>query len=188
MLQQGRGLSALASGLLFLPLTGLIAIGTVCAAPLAQRIGRPRRPGHRPGCPGRHAPRGGVGQHLIRALAPGACPCSRRIQLGTTRAHHDLAVYRRRRIRPDGAASAAFNTSRQVGSAIGIAIFGPLLGATHNLRDGFITCVVVASAATAAALLLTALARSATAPARTDSLKCLRDAQPRPQTHLASCR
>jgi DHA2 family methylenomycin A resistance protein-like MFS transporter len=41
MLQQGRGLSALVSGLLFLPLTGLISIGAVCAAPLAQRIGRP---------------------------------------------------------------------------------------------------------------------------------------------------
>jgi DHA2 family methylenomycin A resistance protein-like MFS transporter len=39
-LQQGRGLSALVSGLLFLPLTGLISIGTVCAAPLAHRIGR----------------------------------------------------------------------------------------------------------------------------------------------------
>ena len=58
-----------------------------------------------------------------------------------------------------GAASAAFNTSRQVGAAIGIATFGPLLGATHNLREGFITCVVVGSAATAAALLLTALTR-----------------------------
>ncbi len=59
-----------------------------------------------------------------------------------------------------GAASAVFNTSRQLGSAIGIATFGPLLGATHNLRDGFVTCVVVASAATAAALPLTALARA----------------------------
>ncbi len=41
MLQQGRGLGALVSGLLLLPLTGLISIGSICAAPLAQRIGRP---------------------------------------------------------------------------------------------------------------------------------------------------
>ncbi|MGW5366096.1 hypothetical protein [Actinopolymorpha pittospori] len=53
--------------------------------------------------------------------------------------------------------SAAFNTSRQIGAAIGVATFGPLLGATHNLSDGFVTCVVVGAAATAVTLLLTAL-------------------------------
>jgi MFS family permease len=36
-----------------------------------------------------------------------------------------------------------------------LATFGPLLGAVHNLRDGFISCVIVASAASGAALLLT---------------------------------
>lgn len=41
MLQQGRGLSVLVSGFLFLPLTGLISIGSICAAPLARRIGGP---------------------------------------------------------------------------------------------------------------------------------------------------
>lgn len=40
MLQQGRGLSAIVSGLLFLPLTGLISIGGIYAAKLAHRIGR----------------------------------------------------------------------------------------------------------------------------------------------------
>jgi MFS transporter, DHA2 family, methylenomycin A resistance protein len=62
-----------------------------------------------------------------------------------------------------GAASAVFNTSRQVGAAIGIATFGPLLGTAHDLRNGFIACVVVGAAATAVALVLTALARPATA-------------------------
>jgi MFS transporter, DHA2 family, methylenomycin A resistance protein len=65
-----------------------------------------------------------------------------------------------------GAASAAFNTSRQVGAAIGVATFGPLLGATHDLGDGFVTCLVVGAAATAAALLLTALTRPAAAAVR----------------------
>jgi len=56
-----------------------------------------------------------------------------------------------------GAASAVFNTSRQVGAAIGIATFGPLLGSAGGLRDGFVTCLIVAAAATAAALALTSL-------------------------------
>jgi DHA2 family methylenomycin A resistance protein-like MFS transporter len=64
-----------------------------------------------------------------------------------------------------GAASAVFNTSRQIGAAIGVAAFGPLLGATHNLSEGFIVCVVVGAAATAVALLLTALTRRATVAA-----------------------
>ena len=41
MLQQGRGLSALVTGLLFLPLTGLISIANICSAPLTRRFGRP---------------------------------------------------------------------------------------------------------------------------------------------------
>jgi DHA2 family methylenomycin A resistance protein-like MFS transporter len=57
-----------------------------------------------------------------------------------------------------GAASAAFNTSRQIGGAIGVATFGPLLGTAHNLDTGFITCVIVASASSTLALLVTALA------------------------------
>src|SRR3954469_13978875 len=39
-LQQGRDLGTLASGLLFLPLTGAIPIATLCAAPLARRFDR----------------------------------------------------------------------------------------------------------------------------------------------------
>ena len=159
MLQQGRGLSALVSGLLFLPLTGLIALGSICSARLAQRVGR-------------SAVLGG-GQTvlaitfllvawastasalwpLMLALVPAGFSSGLLVPTMTSRS---IAA-----VQPalHGAASAAFNTSRQVGAAIGIATFGPLLGATHNLRDGFITCVTVAAAATAFALLLTALSR-----------------------------
>ncbi|MET8276623.1 hypothetical protein [Streptomyces sp. NPDC005096] len=69
-----------------------------------------------------------------------------------------------------GAASAVFNTSRQIGAAIGVAAFGPLLGSTHNLRVGFITCVVVGAGATAVALLLAALTRPAAVAAPPGSL------------------
>jgi DHA2 family methylenomycin A resistance protein-like MFS transporter len=157
MLQQGRGLSALNSGLLFLPLTGLISPGTICAAPLAQRLGRPAVLG--------------IGQTilavsllgvawastanelwpLIVALAPAGFSSGLLVPTMTSQsiAAVEPALH--------GAASAVFNTSRQVGAAIGIATFGPLLGATHSLRNGFITCLVVGAAATAIALLLTAL-------------------------------
>jgi len=64
----------------------------------ADRTSRCPRP--RPGRPGRHAPRGGVGQHLLVALAAGAYPASRRVLLGVACAHHDLAVDRGRRARP----------------------------------------------------------------------------------------
>lgn len=170
MLQQGRGLSALVSGLLFLPLTGLISIGSICAAPLAQRIGRRAVLS--------------IGQAvltttllavawastssalwlLVLALVPAGFSSGLLVPTMTSQfiAAVEPAL--------GGAASAAFNTSRQIGAAIGIATFGPLLGATHNLRDGFITCAVVASAATATALLLTALAPPAVVAACTGSL------------------
>lgn len=155
MLQQGRGLSPMASGLLFLPLTGLISIGTLRAAPLAHRIGRPAVLG--------------IGQAilvitllvvawssttsalwpLVLALLPAGFFSG---LLVTTMTSQSIAA-----VQPalHGAASAVFNTSRQIGGAIGIATFGPLLGATGDLKEGFITCVIVASAATAVTLLLT---------------------------------
>jgi MFS transporter, DHA2 family, methylenomycin A resistance protein len=157
LLQQGRGLSAMVTGVMFLPLTALISIGNVCAAPLAQRIGRPAALG--------------IGQAVLAitllavawattssvlwllALALVPIGFSSGLMVPTMTSQAIAAV------EPalHGAASAAFNTSRQIGGAIGIATFGPLLGASHNLTDGFITCVLVGSAATAAALLLTAL-------------------------------
>ncbi|MBO0872886.1 MAG: MFS transporter [Pseudonocardia sp.] len=163
MLQQGRGLDALTSGLLFLPLTGLIAVGTLCAAPLAQRVGRRAVLG--------------TGQTvlavsllavawastssalwpLVLALVPAGLSAG---MLAPTMISQAIAA-----VEPalHGAASAAFNTSRQVGAAIGIATFGPLLGVTQNFRNGFIACVVVSAAATAAELALTSLVRPAPA-------------------------
>lgn len=152
-LQQGRGLSALVSGLLFLPLTGLISLGNVSAAPLTQRLGRPA------------VLAAGLAVltvallavawsstfsalwPLVLALLPVGFSSGALVPTMTSQA---IAA-----VEPalHGAASAAFNTSRQVGSALGIAAFGPLLGTTHDLADGFARCVVVASAAIAVALL-----------------------------------
>jgi len=157
MLQQGRGLSALATGLLFLPLTGLISLGSLCSAPLAQRFGR--------------AAALSVGQAvlaitllalawagtssalwpLVLALLPAGFSSGLLVPTMTSRsiAAVEPALH--------GAASAAFNTARQIGGAIGVAVFGSLLGTTHSFTTGFVTCVIVASAATTISLFLTAL-------------------------------
>jgi DHA2 family methylenomycin A resistance protein-like MFS transporter len=155
MLQQGRGLGALASGLLFLPLTGLISIGTLRAAPIAGRIGRPAVLGLSQAVLAvtllavAWASTSSALWPLVLALLPAGFFSGLLVPTMTSQsiAAVEPALH--------GAASAAFNTARQVGGAIGIATFGPLLGASHNLRDGFVTCVLVASGATAAALLLT---------------------------------
>ncbi|ONI79659.1 hypothetical protein ALI144C_23105 [Actinosynnema sp. ALI-1.44] len=162
MLQQGRGLGALASGLLFLPLTGLISLANVCAAPLAHRFGRPAVLG--------------IGQvllvvsllavawastadalwPLVVALIPVGFSSGLLVPTMTSQtiAAVEPALH--------GAASAVFNTSRQVGAAVGVATFGPLLGATHDLRGGFVTCLLVAAAAIVVTLLLTALTQRST--------------------------
>ncbi len=166
MLQQGRGLSALASGLMFLPLTGLISIGSICAAPLAQRAGRRAVLG--------------IGQAVLAAALVAAAWASTLSALWPLAAALVPAGFSSGLLVPTmtsqsiaavepalhGAASAAFNSSRQIGAAVGVAAFGPLLGAAHDLRAGFITCVAAGAAATTAALVLTALARPAAAPER----------------------
>lgn len=155
MLQQGRDLSAIASGLLFLPLTGLISLGSICAAALTGRAGRRAVL---------------VGGQLVLAAALVAVALTSTLSslwplaiallpagfsagvLVPTMTSQSLAAVP---TALHGAASAAFNASRQVGAAIGVAAFGPLLGSAGDLRDGFITCVLVAAVATAFALALT---------------------------------
>jgi DHA2 family methylenomycin A resistance protein-like MFS transporter len=55
-----------------------------------------------------------------------------------------------------GAASGAFNTSRQLGGAIGVALFGILLGAGGHLGTGFTECMVVSIICIAVSTVLTA--------------------------------
>ncbi|MFE1100701.1 MFS transporter [Nocardiopsis alba] len=157
MLQQGRGLDPLASGLLFLPLTGLIAVGNLSSASLTRRFG--------------HRGVLGAGQTLLiasllaTAWASGATslwPLALALLpvgfasglLVTTMATRSIST-----VEPalHGAATAAFNGSRQVGAAIGVAVFGPLLGVGAGLQDGFVLGVLVGSAAIGLCLLITAL-------------------------------
>ncbi len=160
MLQQGRDLSALASGLLFLPLTGVISIATMCAAPLARRFDR------RAVLTGAEA--GLTGSLLLLAWASTATPIwplalalvptgfSAGLLVPTLTSEAISAV----EPRLHGAASAAFNTARQVGGAVGVATLGPLLRTTGSLSDGFTLCLLVGAAAAATGLAVAARNRT----------------------------
>lgn len=166
MLQQARGLSPLASGLLFLPLTGLISVGTLCAAPLAQRLGRRTVLGLGQTALGvtflavAWASTAASLWPLVVALLPAGLFSG---VLVSTMTAQSIAV-----VEPGlhGAASSVFNTSRQVGSAIGVAVVGPLLGSAHDIGHGFISCLIVSAAATALTSALTVFARRVPARAQ----------------------
>ncbi len=173
MLQQGRGLSALVAGLLFLPLTGLISVGNLRASPLTRRLGRPALIGISQAVltvtllAVAWAASASSLWPLMLALVPVGFFSGLLVPAMTSQA---IAA-----VEPalHGAASAAFNTSRQIGGAIGIATFGPLLGTTHNLTAGFITCVLVTAAATALTLLLTLAVHARGHDARRRSSHCI---------------
>ncbi|MEV5968017.1 MFS transporter [Kribbella sp. NPDC051952] len=159
MLQQGRGFSALVSGLLFLPLTGLISLSNLCSAPLTRRFGRPviLSVGYAVFAIAllglAWAGTSTALWPLVLALIPAGFSSGLVVPTMTTQAIGAVEPTLH------GAASAAFNTSRQIGGAIGVATFGPLLGTSHNLTSGFVTCVLVAAGAAVLALLLTAVSR-----------------------------
>jgi DHA2 family methylenomycin A resistance protein-like MFS transporter len=159
MLQQERGLGALACGLMFLPLTALISLGNLCAAPLGQRVGR------RATLAGGQAALAGTLLAvawastadalwpLAVALVPVGLSAGLLVPTMTSQALDAVSA------RTHGAAAAVFNSVRQVGGAVGVAGFGPVLAHQSDLRDGFVACAVVAASATAVALALTAAMR-----------------------------
>jgi len=152
LLQQGRHLSALVTGLLFLPLTGLISIANIGSAPLALlALGQAVITVAMLGLA--WASTASAVWPMVLALVP--IGFSSGLLVPTMTAQSIAAV------EPalHGAASAAFNTSRQIGGAIGVATFGPLLGTAHDLGSGFVTCAIVAAAASLVGLAVTALGR-----------------------------
>jgi DHA2 family methylenomycin A resistance protein-like MFS transporter len=166
LLQQGRGLSAVTSGLLFLPLTGLISVGTLCAAPLARRWGRSMVLGAGQAALGvtflavAWASTSSSLGPLVLALFPAGLFAGVLVSTMTAQSIAGVGP------RLHGAASSVFNTSRQVGSAIGVAVVGPLLGTAHDLEHGFIDCLAVGAAAAALTRGLTVLARRVPADVR----------------------
>lgn len=156
LLQQAKGLSALATGLTFLSLTGLIAFANLFAPWLVHRLGV-RATLHL----GQVAFAAGLvataltavlGSRwpLVVALLPTGLGSGLMVPTMTARLIESAPAAL------SGAASAAFNTSRQFGSAIGVAIFGALMSASGGYAAGFRTSMIIALAAVVVSAVITA--------------------------------
>jgi DHA2 family methylenomycin A resistance protein-like MFS transporter len=154
--QRERGLTALRTGIALLPAVAVTMFASVLSGRLARRTGNRPLGGHRNaagrGRPGRLG-RGGPKPRLRRASGAGGCGGIWHIicLTGATTAVMSAA--------PDsysGTASGLFNTTRQIGSAVGVALGGSLLAASSSFATGLQTSMAIGAAAylTAAALAL----------------------------------
>ena len=157
-LQQLRGLSPVATGLVFLPMMLVGAILTPFSARLAERLGARLLIGGGLvlmtvglaflAVVGSWTPVWGLaGLMILVGLAgPLAIPPVTAVLLNSVPAHRA------------GTASGIFNTSRQVGGALAVAVFGALLAQpatfTQGLRTSLLLAAGVALAAAAASRLL----------------------------------
>ncbi|MFJ6850413.1 MFS transporter [Streptomyces sp. NPDC091271] len=155
-LQQERGQSALQAGVLFIPMTALVAVVNLASARLAARFG-PRVPmvaGQLVGTVGLLTlltVGGHTGMWVVAALM---VP----VGLGGALAVPALTAMLLDVVPPDraGTAGAVLNTARQVGGAIAVAVYGALLTGAHTFLAGMRWSVLLAAAglaATAAATL-----------------------------------
>lgn len=153
-LQEQRGLSSLATGMVFVPMTALSAVVAPIAARLAERFG-PRVPI----VGGMVLMSAGLG--CLSAL-PASAPvwllslvmipvgiCGPLAMAPTTAVLlHSVPAHR------SGIASGLFNTSRQIGGALAVAVFGALIadraGALHGLRVSMLIAAVATLTAAAA--------------------------------------
>ena len=158
LLQQVTGLSPLATGLTFVSLTGLIAVGNLLAPALVHR--------YRANAvlylgemlfaagviaAGITAPMA-TRWPLLLALAPAGFGGGLVVPTITARMLESAPL------RLAGSASAAFNTARQIGSAIGVAVFGALLSSGGDVIGAFRTCLIIAVAAVVVSVVLVATA------------------------------
>ncbi|MFJ9853772.1 MFS transporter [Streptomyces sp. NPDC101150] len=151
-LQQERGQSALHAGLMFIPMTALVAVVNLASAKLAERFG-PRVPmaaGQLLGTAGLVALTA-VGAHTdVWTVAALMVP----VGLGGALAVPALTAMLLDAVPADraGTASAVLNTGRQVGGAIAVAVFGALLAGADTFLAGMRWSMLLA----AAGLVLTA--------------------------------
>ena len=148
--QQQRGHSALATGLLFLPMTALVAVLSYLAARIASRFGRLV-----PIVAGQLSMTGGL---LVLALLPENAPV-RLVALvmifvggggGLTVPLIAALIFDTAPGRLAGTASGVLNTFRQMGGSLGVAVFGAVVDAsTHfasGLRINFVATAVLIGA------------------------------------------
>jgi MFS transporter, DHA2 family, methylenomycin A resistance protein len=155
LLQDVKGESTFHAGLSFLPLTGLIFVGNLIAARISRRtstnsvlyLGQALFAG---------------GLLLTIFTAPLAQPWPLAVSLlpmgfGAGLLVPTMTARMLESLPQDlaGAASGAFNTSRQLGGAIGVALFGTLLGSNTHLNTGFTACLIVSLVCMAVSTALT---------------------------------
>jgi DHA2 family methylenomycin A resistance protein-like MFS transporter len=142
LLQDVKGESALHAGLSFLPLTGLIFVGSL----IAPRISR-RTSTNNTLYLGQILFAGGLLLTIFTAplaqswplaisLLPMGFGSGLLVPTMTARMLESLPQ------ELTGAASGSFNTSRQLGGAIGVALFGTLLGSNSHTETGFTSCLI----------------------------------------------
>lgn len=162
-LQSDYGYSALKGGFAVLPMAVLVGVGAVSGGMLAAAVG-PRRPillGFT--CAGTGAILAAAGAVttspplIIAGLATiGMCclavPAMTAVALAAAPGQHA------------GLAGGSFNTSRQIGGAIGVALLGAVLNA-DGARMGFAVALSIAAAVCAVALLTTVKATARHRPA-----------------------
>jgi DHA2 family methylenomycin A resistance protein-like MFS transporter len=165
--QNGLGFGPLAAGLSFLPFTGLVAAGNLTAPRVAERWGRRRVLL--------------IGQGLVAgslllvaasslvesvesvplalvSLLPGGFGSGLLVPSMTSQA---LSIVPPRN---HGSATAGFNTFRQLGGAVGVALFGPLVAGVADVRSGFVICLIIGAGAMALSIVLSIVTQR---PART---------------------
>jgi EmrB/QacA subfamily drug resistance transporter len=167
-LQQSRGLSAFQTGLVFLPMMLIGAAVTPFSAQIAERVGV------------RRVIRAGLvlmtgGLVVLATLAATTRPAAVALLMLPVGLAGPLVMppvtAALLNSVPDsvaGTASGVFNTSRQLGGALAIAVFGALLARPAGLAAGLRLCLLVAAAV---ALCAAAASRvlSASTPSRTRS-------------------
>ncbi|MGI5328272.1 MFS transporter [Actinomadura nitritigenes] len=165
LLQDVKGEPPLVAGLSFLPFTGLIALGNLVTPSLLVRFGTTAAL-----LAGELLFGGAVAAILVVGPLPQEWPMLLAMTPAGLGAGIVVAAMTTRLVESvpaalTGAATAAFNTGRQVGSSAGVAVFGPLL-AGAAFATGFRISLGLAVAAVAATVPITLALRNDTAPAR----------------------
>lgn len=141
--QQMRGLTPLAAGLLFVPMTLTLAVGTRIGARLLRHFG-PSGPlvwGHGTAAIGAAALAAiGLGHGSVPILLP---LCAVGAGAGITTPAMSLMVLESVERERSGLASGILNSARQIGGVIGVALLGALLGAPASIQGA--RCAAVAA-------------------------------------------
>ncbi|HEU5031569.1 MAG TPA: MFS transporter [Spirillospora sp.] len=165
LLQDVKGESPLVAGLSFLPFTGLIALGNLVTPALLARFGATAAL-----LAGELLFGGAIAAILVTGPLPQEWPMLLAMTPAGLGGGMVVAAMTTRLVESvpaalTGAATAAFNTGRQVGSSAGVAVFGPLL-AGAAFATGFRIALGLAVAAVAATVPVTIALRHDTASAR----------------------